>query len=81
MSEISFPGKIGPLVFTVRARNGVQSTVVRLAVAGSVLRRCIFGVKFTLQECLSNDIEIFEMHNNSIRGWIADARIAITNGN
>ena len=47
VSQISFPEKIGPLVFTVRSHKGVQSTVVRLAVAESILRRCIFGVKFT----------------------------------
>jgi len=47
VSHISFPEKIGPLVFTVRSHKGVPSTVVRLAVAESILRRCIFGVKFT----------------------------------
>ena len=47
VSQISFPGEIGPLIFTVRSSRGVQSTVVRLAVAESILRRCIFGVKFT----------------------------------
>ena len=47
VSDISFPGEIGPLAFTVWSRKGVQSTVVRLAVAESILRRCIFGVEFT----------------------------------
>jgi len=47
VSHISFPEKLGPLVFAVRSHKGVHSTVVRLAVAESILRRCIFGVKFT----------------------------------
>jgi len=47
VSHLSFPEKIGPLVFTVRSHKGVPSTVVRLAVAESILRRCIFGVRFT----------------------------------
>ena len=47
VSRISFPEKLGPLVFTIWSHKGVHSIVVRLAVAESILRRCIFGVKFT----------------------------------
>ena len=47
VSSISFPEEIGPLIFTARSRKSAQSTIVRLAVAESILRRCIFGVKFT----------------------------------
>jgi hypothetical protein len=47
ISHISFPIVNAPIVFTVRSPKKVRSIVVRMAVAESVLRRGIFGVKFT----------------------------------
>lgn len=47
ISGISFPNNYAPVIFTARSPRGVRSIVVRIAVAESVLRRCILGVKFT----------------------------------
>ena len=47
VSHISFTNSNAPIVFTTRSPKGVRSIVVRMAVAESVLRRCILGVKFT----------------------------------
>ena len=47
VSRILFPNNRAPFVFTARSPKGVRSLVVRLAVAESILRRCILGVKFT----------------------------------
>ncbi|MCL2152242.1 MAG: hypothetical protein FWH57_04680 [Oscillospiraceae bacterium] len=47
VSSILFPNNRAPFVFTARSPKGVRSMVVRLAVAESILRRCILGVKFT----------------------------------
>jgi hypothetical protein len=47
VSRISFSNYNAPVVFTARSPKGIRSIVVRMAVAESVLRRCILGVKFT----------------------------------
>jgi len=47
VSHILFPNNRAPFVFTARSPKGVRSMVVRLAVAESIIRRCILGVKFT----------------------------------
>ena len=47
VSGITLPNNNTPVIFTVRSPKGVRSILVRLAVAESVLRRGIFGVKFT----------------------------------
>ncbi|MCL1873566.1 MAG: pentapeptide repeat-containing protein [Clostridiales bacterium] len=47
VKSISFPINDAPIVFTVRSPKAVRSIVVRMAVAESILRRSILGVKFT----------------------------------
>ena len=47
VSHISFTNNQAPVVFTARSPRGIRSIVVRMAVAESTLRRCIFGLKFT----------------------------------
>lgn len=47
VSHISFRGSHAPIVFTMRSPKGIRSIVVRMAVAESVLRRSILGLKFT----------------------------------
>ena len=47
ISHFVAPNNDAPIIFTARSPRGVRSIVVRLAVAESVLRRGIFGVKFT----------------------------------
>jgi hypothetical protein len=50
LSHIVFNNDRLPIVFTARSPKGVRSIVVRMAVAESVLRRCILGLKFTKVE-------------------------------
>lgn len=47
VSHITFLDDCTPIVFTVRSPKGVRSIAVRMAVAESVLRRSILGLKFT----------------------------------
>lgn len=47
VSHILFQNIHEPIVFTVRSPKGIRSIVVRMAVAESVLRRSILGLKFT----------------------------------
>lgn len=47
VSHISCNNSDAPVIFTVRSPKGVRSIIVKLPVAESVLRRCIFGLEFT----------------------------------
>jgi len=47
VSYISLPNNSAPIVFTARSPKGIQSIVVRMAVAESALHRSILGLKFT----------------------------------
>jgi uncharacterized protein YjbI with pentapeptide repeats len=47
VSQISCPIPKAPIVFTARSPKGVRSVIVRMAVAESILRRSILGLKLT----------------------------------
>jgi len=47
VSHISFSNNNAPIIFTARSPKGIQSIVVRMAVAESALRRGILGLNFT----------------------------------
>ncbi|MCL1809045.1 MAG: pentapeptide repeat-containing protein [Clostridiales bacterium] len=47
VSHISYPITNAPIVFSMRSPKGIRSIVCRMAVAESVLRRSILGLKFT----------------------------------
>lgn len=47
VSHISFPDTGAPIAFTAKSPKGIRSIVVRLAVAESILRRGILGLKLT----------------------------------
>lgn len=47
VSHISFPSNHAPIVFSVLSPKGKRSIIVRVAVAESVLRRGVSGLRFT----------------------------------
>lgn len=47
VSHIAFPDTGAPITFTAKSPKGIRSIVVRLAVAESILRRGILGLKLT----------------------------------